>query len=86
MFNMFVWFYHIFLISDLNTCLILMYDHANRSLGPPRQEYERILPLGAHKVPKYGQNVSENCQRRHILVEQVISFEMSSLTSKSVKN
>ena len=26
MFNMFVWFYHIFLISDLNTCLILMYD------------------------------------------------------------
>ena len=32
MFNMFVWFYHIFLISDLNTCLILMYDHANWSL------------------------------------------------------
>ena len=35
MFNMFVWFYHIFLICDLNTCPILMYDHANRSLGPP---------------------------------------------------
>ena len=32
MFNMFVWFYHIFLISDLNTCPILMYDHANQSL------------------------------------------------------
>ena len=46
MFNMFVWFYHIFLISDLNTCLILMYDHANRSLGPPLLEYEVILPLG----------------------------------------
>ena len=46
MFNMFVWFYHIFLISDLNTCLILMYDHANRSLGLPLQEYEVILPLG----------------------------------------
>ena len=24
MFNMFVWFYHIFLISELNTCPILM--------------------------------------------------------------
>ena len=24
MFNMFVWFYHIFLISELNTCSILM--------------------------------------------------------------
>ena len=46
MFNMFVWFYHIFLISDLNTCPILMYDHANQSLWPPLQEYEVILPLG----------------------------------------
>ena len=46
MFNMFVWFYHIFLISDLNTCPILMYHHANRSLGPPLQKYEVILPLG----------------------------------------
>ena len=45
MFNMFVWFYHIFLIFDLNTCPILMYDHANRSLWPPLQEYEVILPL-----------------------------------------
>ena len=45
MFNMFVWFYHIFLISDLNTCPILMYNHANRSLGPPLQVYEVILPL-----------------------------------------
>ena len=45
MFNMFVWFYHIFLISDLNTCLILMYDHANQSLWPPLQENEVILPL-----------------------------------------
>ena len=31
MFNMFVWFYHIFLISDLNTCPILMYGHANQN-------------------------------------------------------
>ena len=43
MFNMFVWFYHISLIFDLNTCPILMYDHANQSLGPPLQEYEVIL-------------------------------------------
>ena len=46
MFNMFVWFYHSFLISDVNTYPILMYDHANQSLGPPLQEYERILLLG----------------------------------------
>ena len=31
MLNMFVWFYHIFLSSDLNSCLILMYNHANWS-------------------------------------------------------
>ena len=43
MFNMFVWFYHISLISNINTCLILMYDHANWSLQPPQQD---ILPLG----------------------------------------
>ena len=30
---------------NLITCLILMHDHANQSLGPPLQEYERILPL-----------------------------------------
>ena len=46
MFNMFVWFYYIFFISELNTCLILMYDHTNQSLQPPLQEYSRILPLG----------------------------------------
>ena len=47
MFNMFVWFYHIFLISDHNTFFpILMYDHANWSLWPPLQECEVILPLG----------------------------------------
>ena len=45
MFNMFVWFYHISLISDLNTCPILMYDHANRSLWPPLQEYERVFGM-----------------------------------------
>ena len=37
---------YIFLISDLNTCPILMYDHANQSLGPPLQVYEVILQLG----------------------------------------
>ena len=57
MFNMFVWFYHIFLISDLNTCPILMYGHANWSLWPPLQECQVILPLGAYKVPKNGKNV-----------------------------
>ena len=57
MFNMFVWFYHISLISDLNTCPILMYDHANWSLWPPLQEYEAILPLRAYKAPKNGKNV-----------------------------
>ena len=57
MFNMFVWFYHTFLISDLNTCPILMYDHANRSLWPPLQECEVILSLGAYKAPKNGKNV-----------------------------
>ena len=41
---------HIFLISDLNTCPILMYEYANQSLGPPLQEYEVILPLGGYKV------------------------------------
>ena len=46
MFNMFVWFYHIFLICDLNTCPILMYDHANWSLWAPLHEYEVIVPLG----------------------------------------
>ena len=56
MFNMFVWFYHIFLISDLNTCLILMYDHANQSLGPALQEYER-RPIRAHKAPKNAKNM-----------------------------
>ena len=45
MFNMFVWFYHISLISDLNISLNLMYDHANQSWGPPLQEYEVILSL-----------------------------------------
>ena len=57
MFNMFVWFYHIFLISDLNTCPILMYDHANRSLWPPLQEYEEYYHQGAYKAPKNGKNV-----------------------------
>ena len=57
---MFVWFYHSLLISDLNTCPILMYDHANRSLGPALQECEGILPLGAYAYK--SQKCAENRQ------------------------
>ena len=95
---------HIFLISELNNCPILMYDHANRSLGPPLQEYGVILPLrslsGALKSQKHADIGNFwhvfaifRCligplvvTLLHILVEEVISFEMSGVTSKSVKN
>ena len=64
MFSMFSWLYHFSLISELNTCSILMFEYLFQSLGPPLQEFELKLPLGASKAPKNGQNVSENCQRR----------------------
>ena len=103
MFNMFVWFYHIFLISDLNTCPILMYDHANRSLGPPLPEYEVILQLGSLQGALKWQKRADVGDfwhvfavfryligplvaiLLHILVEEVISFDLHSHTSKSDK-
>ena len=45
MFNMFSWFYHCLLISEGNSCPILMFDHSFWSLGP-LQESELKLPLG----------------------------------------
>ena len=96
MFNMFVWFYYIFLISDLNTCLILMYDHANQSLGPPLQKYRGPIkhPKMAKTCPKIA-NIS-NFQHDfailrhligplvakllHVLVEKVLSFKISGVS------
>ena len=53
MFNVFVlWFYDSLLISDGSSCLILMEDHSFWSFGPPLQEFELILPLGAYKTSK----------------------------------
>ena len=37
---------YFFLISELNTCLILMFEYSFQSLGPPLQESELRLPLG----------------------------------------
>ena len=39
-FNMFVWFYHSLLICEVNSGLILMYDHWFQSLWCPLQQYE----------------------------------------------
>ena len=36
---------HIFLISGVNSCLILMYDCSFQSLEPSLQEYEVLWPL-----------------------------------------
>ena len=73
MFNMFVWFYHISLTSYLNTCLILMYDHAKTC---------QKLPTLAHfcdiKV-LYGPLVATFF---HILVEKVLSFNLHGQISK----
>ena len=41
---------YFFLISELNTCPILMFEYSFQSLGPPLQESEQKLPLGAPKV------------------------------------
>ena len=46
MFNVFSWLYHSLLISEGNSCVILMFDHSFRSLWPAPQEYGVILPLG----------------------------------------
>ena len=45
MFNMFMWFYHILPISEVNTCPILMFQYLFRSLWPALQESELKLPL-----------------------------------------
>ena len=46
MFNMFTYFHHILLISEVNSCPILMFQYSFRSLWPALQESEVILPLG----------------------------------------
>ena len=55
---------YFFLISELNTCPILMFEYLFRSLGPPLQESELKGTMGlqseASKVPKNGRNVSKN--------------------------
>ena len=53
---------YFFLISELNTCPILMFEYSFQSLGPPLEESELKLPLGGSKAPKNGQNVSKNCR------------------------
>ena len=91
---------YIFLISDPNTCPILMYDHVNRSLWPPLQEYEVILPLESLQGALKWQKCANICDFRHIfavfrcligplvmillhiLVEEVISFNLHGHTSK----
>ena len=45
MLNMFLWFYHIFLISEIYNCLILMFEYSFWTLGLLLQESEVILPL-----------------------------------------
>ena len=45
MFNIFSWFYHCLLISEGNSCPILMFDHSFWSLWPALQVYGAILPL-----------------------------------------
>ena len=98
---------HILLISEVNSCPILMFEYSNQSLGPPLQESELKLPLEGLKVPNNGKNVSKNCQLAifghvfaiircfrghlvaklfHILVEEVLSFDLSGLALKSDKN
>ena len=42
----------IFLISEVNSCPILMFEYSFQSLEPPLQESELILPLGGLQVSK----------------------------------
>ena len=46
MINMFSWLYHSLLISEGNSCPILMFDRSFQSFWPALQEYGVILPLG----------------------------------------
>ena len=52
MFNMFLWFYQIFLISEVNSHQILMLEYLFWSLWPALQESELKLTLEASKAPK----------------------------------
>ena len=58
--NMFSWLYHSLLISEGNSCLILMFDHSFQSLGP-------ALPLEASKTPKMAKTCPKNCQHWQFL-------------------
>ena len=42
----FIALHHILLISQVNSCPILMFEYSFRSLGSPLQEFEVILSLG----------------------------------------
>ena len=91
---------HIFLISEVNSCPILMFEYSFQSLWPALQESEVILPLGASKAPKIADDANFwtcfatfRCligllvaKLLQMLVEEVISFEMSTQTSKLDKN
>ena len=57
MFNMFVWFYYSLLISEGNSCLILMFQYSFQSLWPPLQESEVIFrgPVRHLKMAKHVQ-------------------------------
>ena len=46
MFNMLDLDLSLLLISEVHTCLILMFGHSFGSLGPPLQEYGVIFLLG----------------------------------------
>ena len=46
LFNMFLCFNYSLLISEGNSCLILMFEYSFQSLWPAVQEYSVILPLG----------------------------------------
>ena len=45
MFNTFLWFYHSLLISEDNSCLILMLEYPFWSLSPTLHKYGVILQL-----------------------------------------
>ena len=67
MFNMFSWFYHSLLISEVNSCLIFMFEYSFQSLGPSVQKYDVILPLGGLQSTQKQQKHAKNCQHLHFL-------------------
>ena len=50
--------HHILLISEVNSCPIVMFEYSFWSLEPPLQESKLILPLGAYKCPN-GANIGD---------------------------